>query len=106
MATSQGISPSRLSQCVRFIHQEDTPRAGGAEMFAAALALARIQVTVDGDVAPCASCQAIVALRGRVEPFPRLRGRSRVLKAWGMLCSKVRRKPAVSATVLSPLSAA
>ena len=42
MATSQGISPSRLSQDTRFIPQQDSPRAEVAKMFKAAVALARL----------------------------------------------------------------
>jgi hypothetical protein len=106
MATSQGISPSRLSQDARFIPQQQySPRSEVSEMFSAALALARLHVIVDGDGARCASCQATAAGVEELSHFPNCAA-DRVLKAWAALDSKVRRKPAVSATVLSPISAA
>jgi hypothetical protein len=105
MATCQGISPSRLSQDALFIPQQDTPRAEVAEMFKAALALARLQVTIDGNIACCASCQATAARVEELSHSPDCAA-DRVLNAWDALNSKVRRKPAVSGTVLSPLSAA
>ncbi len=105
MATCQGISPSRHSQDARFIPQHDTPRSEIAEMLRAALALARLLVTVCEGVARCASCQAKAAGVEELSHRPDCAA-DRVLNAWEALNAKVRRKPAVSATVLSPLSAA
>jgi hypothetical protein len=105
MATSQGISPSRLSQDARFIPQQQSPRAEVAQMFRAALALARLQVVVDGNGARCASCHATAACVEDLSHSPDCAA-DRVLKAWDALDSKVRRKPAVSTTVISPLTAA
>ena len=42
MATSQGISPLRVSQDARFVPQQASPKAEVAEMLRAALALARL----------------------------------------------------------------
>jgi hypothetical protein len=105
MATNQGISTSRLSQDARFIPQQDCPRAEVAEMLKAALALARLQGTVDGEMARCASCQATAACLKVLSHSPDCAA-DRVLKAWDALNAKVRSKPAISAIVLSPLSAA
>ena len=105
MAICHSSSPTRLPQDVGSFPQQDTPRAEVAEMLKAALALARLQVTVDGEAARCASCRATGVNLEELGHSPDCAA-DRVLKAWDALDSKVRRKPAVSATVLSPLSAA
>ena len=105
MATSQGISTSRLPQDARFIPQQDSPRSEVLALFKAALALAHLQIIVDDGIARCESCQATAAASDKLTHSPDCSA-DRVLKAWDALNSKVQRKQAASATVLSPLSAA
>ncbi len=103
MATNQGISPQFSSQGTRI--PGSTPRAEVAELIRAAVASAALQVIADEDVARCASCQA-TAVRGEELSHSPDCAAERVTAAWAALNSKVRRKPAVSEKVLSPLSAA